>query len=152
MSEVDWWKASKEFFIKEKKLIGSVYCEPSNPEPDVRSTFSQWRIQDFPKEGAPTYDFVKISQKLHEIERIWTPRGPSHPLRSVTVSLSSVLFVGECKKIQKQWIFFDFCIVMLRLNLSVSPFLINQWCIQDFPEGDARFICTVCTHRIRWSC
>ena len=22
--------------------------------------------------GAPTYDFTKISQKLHEIERIWT--------------------------------------------------------------------------------
>ena len=26
-------------------------------------------------EGAPTYNFAKISQKLHEIERIWTPRG-----------------------------------------------------------------------------
>ena len=38
----------------------------------------QWRIQDFPEEGAPTYDFAKISQKLHEIERIWTP------LRSAT--------------------------------------------------------------------
>ena len=25
--------------------------------------------------GAPTYDFAKFSQKLHEIERIWTPRG-----------------------------------------------------------------------------
>ena len=25
--------------------------------------------------GAPTYDFVKIFQKLHEIERIRTPRG-----------------------------------------------------------------------------
>ena len=24
-------------------------------------------------QGAPTYDFAKISQKLHEIERIWTP-------------------------------------------------------------------------------
>ena len=35
----------------------------------------QWRIQDFPEEGAPTYDFAKFSQKLHEIERIWTPRG-----------------------------------------------------------------------------
>ena len=43
---------------------------------------SQWQIQDFPEEGvptawgAPTYDFAKIFQKLHEIERIWTPRGP----------------------------------------------------------------------------
>ena len=38
--------------------------------------------------GAPTYDFAKISQKLHEIERIWTSRGggasPAPPLRSVT--------------------------------------------------------------------
>ena len=25
--------------------------------------------------GAPTYDFAKIPQKLHEIERIWTPLG-----------------------------------------------------------------------------
>ena len=28
-----------------------------------------------PQRGVPTYDFVKVSQKLHEIERIWTPRG-----------------------------------------------------------------------------
>ena len=40
----------------------------------------QWRIQDFPEEGAPTpggaptYDFAIFSQKLHEIERIWAPR------------------------------------------------------------------------------
>ena len=25
--------------------------------------------------GAPTYDFAKFPQKLHEIERIWTPGG-----------------------------------------------------------------------------
>ena len=43
---------------------------------------AQWLIQDFPEEGAPTpqggtptYDFAKYSQKLHEIEKIWTPRG-----------------------------------------------------------------------------
>ena len=42
--------------------------------------------------GAPTYDFAKFSQKLHEIERIWAPRGggearvPRTPLRSATVS------------------------------------------------------------------
>ena len=35
----------------------------------------QWRIQDFPEEGAPTYDFAKFSQKLHEIERIWVGVG-----------------------------------------------------------------------------
>ena len=43
--------------------------------------WSQWRIQDFPEEGAPTpqgaptYEFAKFSQKLHEIERIWTRGG-----------------------------------------------------------------------------
>ena len=48
----------------------------------------QWRIQDFPRGGgtnspgwAPTYDFAKFSQKLHEIERIWDPGGvPRTPL------------------------------------------------------------------------
>ena len=28
--------------------------------------------------GVPTYEFAKFSQKLHEIERIWTPGG-AHP-------------------------------------------------------------------------
>ena len=37
---------------------------------------NQWRVQDFPEVGAqtlggaPTYDFAKFSQKLHEIARI----------------------------------------------------------------------------------
>ena len=40
----------------------------------------QWGIQAFPEgvltlHGAPKYNYVKFSQKLHEIERIWTPRG-----------------------------------------------------------------------------
>ena len=49
---------------------------------------NQWRIQDFPEEaaptprGAPTYDFAKFSQKLHEIERIWTPGGDRASLAS----------------------------------------------------------------------
>ena len=29
--------------------------------------------------GAPTYDFAKFSEKLHEIERIWTPSGGARP-------------------------------------------------------------------------
>ena len=52
----------------------------------------QWRIRDFPEEGAPTpqggaptYEFAKISRKLHEIERIWLPRASlALPLRSST--------------------------------------------------------------------
>ena len=49
--------------------------------PCLQCTY-QWQIQDFPEVGAPTpeggtptYDFAKISQKLHEIERIWTLGG-----------------------------------------------------------------------------
>ena len=50
----------------------------------------QWRIQDFPEEGAPTYDFAIFSQKMHEIERIWALGGahPSRPLRSTTARWS----------------------------------------------------------------
>ena len=29
--------------------------------------------------GGATYDFAKISQKLHEIERIWTPNVGARP-------------------------------------------------------------------------
>ena len=65
---------------------------------------SQWRIQDFPEEGAPTlqggaptYDFAKFSQKLHEIERIWTPRGGRASkillCRSATDSVTSQRFL-----------------------------------------------------------
>ena len=46
--------------------------------------------------GAPTYDFAKISQKLDEIERIWTPRGahgPCAPLRSATGYCTSIVIL-----------------------------------------------------------
>ena len=62
----------------------------------------QWRIQDFPEAGAPTLrvwvpanDSAKISQKLHEIERIWTPRGvhvPRAPALDLPVVLCSLKF------------------------------------------------------------
>ena len=35
--------------------------------------------------GAPTYDFAKFSQKLHEIERIWTPRGRGARVQNFTM-------------------------------------------------------------------
>ena len=58
----------------------------------AKRRYQQWQIQDFPEVGAPTlgeattYDFAKISKKLHEIERIWTQRGVSlaPSLRSAT--------------------------------------------------------------------
>ena len=46
--------------------------------------------------GAPTYDFTKLSQKLHKIERIWTPGGRPKfyyvdpPLTSVLLSFRNV--------------------------------------------------------------
>ena len=49
----------------------------------------QWRIQDFPEGGGVNppggREHAKFSRKLHEIERIWTPRRgvrPSRPPRS----------------------------------------------------------------------
>ena len=51
----------------------------------IRTSWGRWKsVADpvFPRggganpPGASTYDFVKISQKLHEIERIWAPRPP----------------------------------------------------------------------------
>ena len=57
-------------------------CEQLGQLTQYRSSDTyQWQIQDFPEEGAPTpqgvptYKFAKFSQKLHEIERIWTPGG-----------------------------------------------------------------------------
>ena len=38
-----------------------------------RMRTNQWRIQDFPEVGAPTYDFAKISQKMQLKE--FGPRG-----------------------------------------------------------------------------
>ena len=54
----------------------------------------QWRIQDFPEVGrgpALTYDFAKIFQKLHEIERIWTPMGCAR-FAEISLNLYSVDF------------------------------------------------------------
>ena len=65
----------------------------------------QWRIQDFPEEGAPTpqggtptYDFAKISPKLHKIERIWGPGGgvvPCTPLRCAIVQLCHCMYTSK---------------------------------------------------------
>ena len=38
----------------------------------LMNIIKQWRIQDFPEGGR---EHAKFSRKLHEIERIWTPRG-----------------------------------------------------------------------------
>ena len=78
-----------------------IRCTLHNPACTSTCT-SQWQIQNFPKVGAPTlqemptYDFAKISQKLHEIERIWAHRGgahPSCPCRSTNASMYICTFM-----------------------------------------------------------
>ena len=41
--------------------------------------------------GAPTYDFAKFSQKLHEIERIWTLGGVSPKFYYVDPPLTTIV-------------------------------------------------------------
>ena len=75
----------------------------------------QWRIQDFPEEGAltpnggvPTYYLANFSRKLHENEEIWGQGGRASlapPLRSATAEcgyvnykpLQEILGVSERK-------------------------------------------------------
>ena len=64
---------------------------------------TQWRIQDFPEEGAPTpksaITLHIFCRKLHENERIWTPLDP--PMQhNVSLILSVTMsFAGEYQKI-----------------------------------------------------
>ena len=56
----------------------------------------RWGCQLSEEGGAPTYDFAKFSQKLHEIERIWTPgRRASIALlvRSATAIIRFIWFI-----------------------------------------------------------
>ena len=71
--------------------------------------------------GGATYEFVEFSQKLHEIERIWTPGGrvPCAPLRSATVCVSQI-----------------FLLVVLRIKMSLvmdqMTLLCNMFSVQSF--------------------
>ena len=57
----------------------------------------QWRIQDFPEEGARTYDFAIFSQKLHEIKKIWDPRGGRASLAPPLRSFATAVIDGQPK-------------------------------------------------------
>ena len=78
---------------------------PLRPIDFLFGTPSQWRIQDFPEGGAWTLqggrEHAKFSRKLHEIERIWTPRGGraslTPPPRSANAS-SNAKTEGKFKK------------------------------------------------------
>ena len=49
-----------------------------------------------PPKGAPSYDFAKFSQKVHKIERIWTPRGARIPHAPLDPPLQTVILTREC--------------------------------------------------------
>ena len=63
----------------------------------------QWRIQDFP-ELAIIWTFSP--QKLHEIERIWSPKGGAHPRRPLrSAKEHSVGFVpAVCQPYVLRWL------------------------------------------------
>ena len=63
------------------QFSGVTSSERTLPDPSFQEWGrNQWRIQDFPEEGAPTYGFAKYSPKMHEIERIWMPGGEGRAL------------------------------------------------------------------------
>ena len=58
-----------------------------------------------PRRGAPTYDFAKFSQKLHEIERIWAPGGarPSRPPLDPPL-MCTMFWVGSKQMMSQVWL------------------------------------------------
>ena len=83
-----------------------------------------------PGGGAPTYDFAKFSQKLHEIERIWAPRGGASlappldpPLWCSTSSWCSE-FLGNCKTV----------IIQFMLHWQA----ITAWAVKHIIRSDGR--------------
>ena len=66
-------KIQKMCFVKCHDIFVAILSD-NNKEISGGSRISPRRGRQLPR-GAPTYDFAKFSQKLHEIERIWAPRG-----------------------------------------------------------------------------
>ena len=87
--ETHKWKCLTHFFSL-KECIVDVWLPLKMFDIPIGYFTLQWRIQDFPEGGAWTLqggrEHAKFSRKLHEIERIWTPRGgacvPHAPPRS----------------------------------------------------------------------
>ena len=66
----------------------------------------QWRIQDFPRGGGANsqkcYYFSIFCWKLHENERIWTPRGGARPWRPPWIRQCYEL--SFCSKMNAAWV------------------------------------------------
>ena len=75
---------SEHVFMEEHKA--TYYYDTPVADPG----FPRGGAANSPGGGGPTYDFAKFSQKLNEIERIWTPGG-APPLRSATTAIHDAL-------------------------------------------------------------
>ena len=79
--------------------------------------------------GAPTYDFAKISQKLHEIERIWAPGGggarPKFYYVDPPLSGSCCWNINDQQNFAKTLGFFLFCIGLIEL-IELGEFNYNH--------------------------
>ena len=112
-----------------------------------------------PPRGAPTYDFAKFSQKLHEIERIWTPRGrgecvprerldppvKSMPFRWFWVTLifwpnfgpwvENQSFSKSLRNHVEMHLRWFWAILMfLPMASKLGHWLVGSWCVKKSPE------------------
>ena len=85
----------ENFLFVKKRIKANVYMT-MNANPVADPGFPRGGGANSPG-GAPTYEIAKFSEKLHEIERIWTPPGggrvPRAPLRSANAILPEEFLV-----------------------------------------------------------
>ena len=103
--------------------------------------------------GVPIYDFAKFSRKLHEIERIWAPRGggglrPSRPPKSATaIDGSFWTNFFQCSEI---WSKIIFCVRPWTDALTYIPCTIIVICLQmmfNLKIGDTNLKCALSTFK-----
>ena len=94
-NEENWTKGvGSKFYYVDPPPNCYIFIEfPPSPKNERNVLPYQWRIQDFPEVGTPTLEgdnilFWQISQKLHDIERIWTRRGVPRALLDPPLHMS----------------------------------------------------------------
>ena len=82
----------------------------------------------FPRGGAPTYDFVKFSQKLHEIERIWTGGRASlaPPLDPPLITMVLIVKITELCSICMNFVQYQFTRFLIDvLSITIHSHLLD---------------------------
>ena len=108
----------------------------------------QWRIQDFPEVGCqpfigpPTYDFAKCSQKLNEIERIWTPRRACRSATGVCPQVKILTFSPAFTMTK----FYDCRKEVLKLTIAIFRSVARNKALTEYCCCQPPFICKVCKH------